>query len=119
MAEWTVVYYETATGESPVLDYIRTQDEVQRAHIARQIDLLQAMGIGLGFPYTSHVQGAIWELRIRGRLQHRILYFAARGRNLVLLHAFTKTSQKLSARELRIAETRLQDMQQRMGGEQR
>lgn len=119
MDEWQVVYYATAGGEEPVLDYIKAQDRTQRAHIIHHIDMLAALGIGLGFPYASHVQGALWELRIRGRIQHRVLYFAARGRQLVLLHAFAKASQRLPEKELRIAEARLKEMQQRLGGEDR
>ncbi len=117
MAEWQVVYYSTAGGDQPVLDYLMAQDRGQRAHIAHHIDMLAALGIELGFPYTSHVRGALWELRIRGRTQHRVLYFAAQGRRLILLHAFSKSGQKLPEREIRIAETRLQEMRERLGGE--
>ena len=117
MAQWQVVYYSTVSGEQPVLDYIAAQDQAQMAHIAHHINMLVILGIELGFPHTSHVQGPIWELRIRGRTQHRVLYFAARGHRLVLLHAFTKTGQKIPEREIRVAEARLKEMQERLGGE--
>jgi phage-related protein len=51
----------------------------------------------------------LWELRVVGRLQHRILYFAASERRLVLLHAFTKKTSRTSRTEIDIARRRVAD----------
>jgi len=42
-------------------------------------------------------------------IQHRLLYCVA-GKDLVLLHAFTKKSRKIPARELQLAERHLKEM---------
>ena len=76
---------------------------MQQSH---DIELLEEFGLQLGFPYVSHLDDEIWELRIRGRDVHRILYFAARGHEFVLVHAFTKKSQKTPRREIQIAKDR-------------
>ncbi|MBI4321073.1 MAG: type II toxin-antitoxin system RelE/ParE family toxin [Chloroflexi bacterium] len=49
-----------------------------------------------------------------GRSQHRVLYFAAPGRRLVLLHAFTKKTPKTPPAEIKIAMRRMADYQSRM-----
>lgn len=57
------------------------------------------------------LRGKVWEIRVVGErgLQHRLLYCVV-GRDLVLLHAFTKKSRKIPARELKLAERRLKEM---------
>ncbi|MBI2863369.1 MAG: type II toxin-antitoxin system RelE/ParE family toxin [Chloroflexi bacterium] len=52
-----------------------------------------------------------------GRLQHRTFYFAGAGRHIVLLHAFTKKTQKTPRTEIETAVRRMHDFLQRMGRE--
>jgi phage-related protein len=49
----------------------------------------------------------LWELRVTGSLQHRVFYFAASGRTLVLLHAFAKKTPKTPSTELETAKRRM------------
>ena len=65
-------------------------------------------------PYSRHVSGKIWELRVAaGRRDYRVLYFAFVGRRFVLLHAFAKQTARTPAQELEIAERRMMDYQVR------
>ncbi len=116
-AAWQVVYCEDTHGASPVLDYICAQQRIEQARILRHIDLLEDLGAGLGFPYSGHMRGKIWELRVRGTLRHRILYSAARARRLVLLNALTESSARVPEREIRVAEARLRDFEDRLEAE--
>jgi len=52
-------------------------------------------------------------VRTHAQQQHRTLYFAATGRRFVLLHAFTKKTQKTPPGEIDIAERRLADFEER------
>lgn len=114
MDEWSLAYYRAQTGRSPVKDYIAGLDERQRARVTFDLDRLKAFGLNLGAPYVRNLGGKIWELRTTGSIQHRILYFAASGRRLVLLHAFAKKTQKTPASELEIAIRRMNDYLERM-----
>lgn len=112
---WEIVYYSSPAEIAPVAEYLDALPAREAARVVRQIDLLEEFGTNLPFPYTSHIRGSIWELRVRtGRNRHRILYFASRGNRIVLLHAFLKSSAKTPEPDIRVAEARLKDYQERL-----
>ena len=113
MSDWDVEYYETALGRCPVAEYIDALDERDAAAVTQVIDLLEEFGVALGAPHARHLQGKLWELRTKGRTQHRVLYFAVAGRRLVLLHALVKKTPQTPRRELQTALARLHDYEQR------
>jgi phage-related protein len=95
------------------MDYLIALDARDRAAVARVIALLEEHGTALGAPAAKHLQGRLWELRARGRVAHRVLYFAITGRRLVLLHAFAKKTQTTPRREMETALRRLNDYEAR------
>ena len=114
--EWTIEYYETADGYSPVREYLDALPEQDAAQVAFEIDLLGDFGTSLGMPHVRSIHGSkLWELRSRGRNHHRVFYVAVRGRTILLLHAFAKKTQKTPAREIKMAERRLVDYEGRSG----
>jgi phage-related protein len=114
MDEWTLVFYETAAGNSPVLEFLGELSKVDAVRAARDLNLLQTLGIQLGMPHVRHLEGSeLWELRIRGRRHHRIFYVAIHGQRMLLLHGFTKKSEKTPAREIQTATVRLADYRER------
>jgi phage-related protein len=116
MDAWTIEYYETADGYSPVLEYLAALVVEDAKQVADEIDFLEALGIAVGMPHVRSIQGSrLWELRIRGRNHHRIFYVTVRGRRLSLLHAFAKKTQKTPNREIRAAERYLADYEERFG----
>ncbi len=115
MGQWQIVYYKTAAGRSPVREFIAALEAGERAKVRFDLDLLAAFGLELGAPYVRSVRGKLWELRTTGRTQHRVLYFAASGKRLVLLHAFTKKTPKTPAAEIDTARRRMADYQERAG----
>jgi len=110
-----LIFYETASGRSPVREYLDRLSAAEAAKVLTDLDLLAAFGLELGMPHVRPVQGKVWELRSVGRVQHRVLYAAVSGRRLVLLHAFTKKTPKTPASEIDLAEHRFADYQARYG----
>jgi phage-related protein len=110
---WILVYYATTAGRCPVQEYLDDLGPVEAAKVSFDLDLLKAFGLNLGAPYVRSLQGKLWELRTRGRNQHRILYCDASGRRLILLHAFTKKTAKTPPGEIETAMRRLVDYQER------
>lgn len=79
------------------------------------IALLAEQGPTLPFPYSSQIRGKIRELRTQyGRHRYRLVYFGAPGRVFVLLHALEKSTEKLPARDIEVAEARMQKHLKRM-----
>jgi phage-related protein len=63
-------------------------------------------------PYIKHIEGRIWEMRLRGRDRiARALYLTASGRRVVILRVFVKKSQKTPRREIELARRRAQEVE--------
>lgn len=104
---WTVRYYKTARGAYPVVEFMHKQDKSTRAKYDRMIDLVVNNGPELGMPHTRRLADGIYELRLRGKNEVRVFYFIfSTGRDVVMLHAFNKRTQKLPSKELDIARNR-------------
>jgi phage-related protein len=79
-----------------------------RASFERIVRLVQAFGLErVHEPYIKHIEGPIWEMRLRGRDGiARALYVTATGRRVVILRVFTKKTQKTPRREIELAQRR-------------
>jgi phage-related protein len=117
MSEYRVAYYEDSkTGQQPVVEYIDGFRHKERLKIFKTIETLRAREGRLPEPYSKHVGGKIWELRIQfSPLAHRILYVALEGKLLLMLHGFTKKTEKLPAQELERAMRNYQDALTNLG----
>jgi phage-related protein len=111
---WKLEHYESASGDQPVLDYIDALPMQEAARVTKELDLLAEFGTELRGPHVKRLQGSrLWELRVRGRNQYRVFYVAQSGRRFLLLHAFTKKSQRTPHREIQVAEPLLSDYERR------
>ena len=109
---WEVEFYKTENNKIPVEDFIKNLSEKEESKIYREIDLLKQKGIYLGFPFTSKIEGSdyknLWELRIKFSSNNfRIIYFLHTKKTFVLLHGFTKKTNRTPKRELEIAKRRM------------
>ncbi len=115
--DWTVEYYKDAEYKEPAADFIDNLSDETRAKVFRVIKLLKDYGVLLKEPYTRQVKGKIRELRIKDRQGAiRILYFTFTGRRFILLHGFTKKTDKTPVNEIEIAEKRMYDFLQKERG---
>ena len=102
--DWSVEFYVDARGKCPVAAFLEQLSPRARDHIAHHIGLLQKRSPTLGMPYVRHLQGKLWELRVRTRgAVYRLLYFFHTGRRIVFLHAFVKKTRKTPRREIDVA----------------
>jgi phage-related protein len=110
MTDWIIINYRDPRGRVPVEEYLDSLPIRDRARVLREIELLEEYGPSLRMPHARHLHGKLWELRIDTRpSSYRVLYAAAVERKFVLLHLFTKKSEKTPASEIEIAERRLAD----------
>lgn len=103
---WHIILFILARGTAPVEEFIVKQNPKLQAKIIRNIDLLEQFGQELIMPYSKKIKTDIYELRIRGVVQVRILY-GFKGRDIILLHALAKKSARLSRKDIVLAEDRL------------
>ena len=109
-----VEFYHTAAGQEVIEEFLNALPKKDLAKVIRDIELLAEFAPNLHEPYTKHIDGPIWELRSKFASNiHRIFYFIWRNNKLILLHGFTKKTQKTPPREIQIAKTRFADYEAR------
>ncbi|MBU1130414.1 type II toxin-antitoxin system RelE/ParE family toxin [Patescibacteria group bacterium] len=101
-----VFLFENSRGQKPVKDFIKKLDYSSKAKITRIIGLLEQYGCFLRMPYSKKLDNNIFELRIRGKNEIRVLYSSIKNK-FILLHVFKKKTQKTPVKEILIAKQRL------------
>ncbi len=105
---WSIEFYTSAEEGSPVEDFLEGLPFAAHVKLFNLIRLLEEQGVGLPFPYSSQVAGRLRELRSQlGKTHFRILYAATPGRGFVLLHGFVKSTRRIPAGEIAVAQRRL------------
>ncbi len=76
-----------------------------RASFERIVNLVQSYGLErMREPYVRHLEGPIWEMRLKGRDGiARAAYVTASGRPVVVVHVFGKKTQRTPRREIEAA----------------
>jgi phage-related protein len=79
-----------------------------RAQLTRISFMIQEFGLErMHEPHVKHLQGPLWEMRMRGRDGiSRAIYVAARGKRVVIVRAFVKKTQKTPRHEIELALSR-------------
>jgi len=103
--EWKIIEYETIRGERPVVEFIKKQQPQTIAKIAHLIDLLEIHGNLLGMPHAKKLEPNLYELRVQGKKELRIIY-GFKGKTIYLLSSFKKQKQKTPKKEIDIARQR-------------
>lgn len=113
--DWNIIYYQAPNqSSSSVYDFINDLDADAKSKVINTINLLESYGVRLGPPRTKKLVGTdLWELRILGQDNIRILYIAVTGKNFLLLHGFNKKKQKTDKREIETALARLKEYNSR------
>jgi phage-related protein len=102
-----------------VLDFLLSLETKMRAKAFREIELLEKHGPELREPYVKPIKGkSLFELRIKFASHIcRIFYFTYRHKTFVLLHGFTKKTQKTLQREIERALRYKEDYERRCDNE--
>ena len=84
-----------------------------KAYLQRIVRLIETFGLEqVHEPYLKHLQGRLWEMRLKGRAGiARAIYVTAVGRRVVIVRAFVKKTQKAPRSELDLALTRAKEVQ--------
>ena len=107
--EWKIIEYKTTRGERPVAEFIKGQQPQAIAKIVHLIDLLEIHGNLLGMPHTKRLEPNLYELRVRGKEEIRIIYGFI-GKTIYLLSGFKKQKQKTPKKEIDTARQRLMSL---------
>jgi len=100
---WTVETLDgTVDGE------VESLPEDMQARLARIAGLIEQNGLErVGEPHVKHIEGRLWEMRLRGRSGvARALYVTAAIQRVVIVRAFVKKTEKTPRREIDLAMAR-------------
>jgi phage-related protein len=83
-----------------------------RQRFLRIVELIEKHGIAaMHEPHVKHLEGRLWEMRMKGRDGiARAIYVTATAVRVVVVHAFTKKTQKTPARALELARARAKEV---------
>jgi phage-related protein len=105
---WTV-----GTLNDAVDAEIEILPEDMRARLARVAQLIEQHGLHrVGAPHVKHLEGSLWEIRLKGRSGiSRALYVTARGERVVIVRVFVKKTEKAPRHEIELALSRAKEIQ--------
>lgn len=102
-----VTFYTTASGRSPVLNYIEDLAKSERARVLEALDQIENLGFDAVRIQFRQIEGKLWEIKVS---QHRVFYVLIKSEEMVLLHAYKKQGQKLPTKEKEIARKRIKEI---------
>ena len=106
-----IIFYRKKSGREPIAEFLDSISEVEHVNkVLQEIELLGKCAYDLREPYVKHLEGPLWELRVRFSTNvYRIIYCMKDGK-IVLLHGFRKKTQKTPSREIEIARQRYKEL---------
>jgi len=105
---WTVeTLNETVDAEVEALP------EDMRARLVRIVQLVEEKGLErVDGPHIKHVEGRLWEMRLKGRSGiSRALYVVVVRHRVVIVRVFVKKTEKTPRREIDLALARAKSVQ--------
>ena len=103
--KFPALFYESASGNQPVRDWILALSVEDRKLVGRDIQKVE-FGWPLGMPYCRSLSNGLWEVRsdLTGGKIARVI-FAVIGERMVL-----KTTQKTPTQDLKLALKRMKEV---------
>jgi len=114
VSKFLVVYYISPTGDNPVKDFLDSLQAAQKTKVFRVFQVYSRYGLSAIVPHTKKLtRTPLWEIRIRGKDNIRVIYLVRAKESILVLHGFIKKSQKTPKRELVTAMSRYEDWRKR------
>lgn len=107
---WRVIYYVSPSGAIPVKAFLDAANPKLKTKALRILMHIEEYGLQAIIPHVKKLSGTpLWEIRIVGRDNVRILFSTRVERRVVLLHAFYKKTQQTPRKEIIIAMDRFNE----------
>ena len=108
---YKVSFYTPQGKTSPIKEFLDTCQPRLRTKILRQLKYLEEYGLNPAIGNIKKITGSsLWELRILGRDNIRIVCVSLPGKEVKVLHVFRKKKQKTPTNELNIALKRCREV---------
>jgi phage-related protein len=111
MMQFTVEFYETPAGQSPISDFLddlRESDPDDFAAVVAGLAKLRNRQYHRP-PLSKSIGDDLLELRHVGKLNARVLYFFMKGHRIIAVHGIRHKSREIPARDRKTALERKND----------
>lgn len=99
-----VVYYAGKNGFEPIKLFLDSLDKKQQMKILRILQYIKEYGLQSMIPHLKKLAGLpLWEIRILGKDNIRLLYILEYENTIIILHGFIKKTQKTDKKDIQIA----------------
>lgn len=107
----TARFYHSESGNSPVLEWLRSLPSDGRTEIGQDLMRVQYRW-PIGMPLCGHLGDGLWEVRstLPSRRIARLVFCTADD-ELYVLHGFIKKTQKTAVADLELARKRMKEIQ--------
>ncbi len=113
--DFTVEFYETASGNSPLREFL----EELKASDPADFEAVLAGLVKLRNrqyhrePLSKSLGDGLFELRHVGKLNTRVIWFFMKGKRIVAVHGIRNKGQAIAIKDFKTAEARMNDWLQR------
>jgi len=109
--EWQIDYYTTKDGDAPVKDWLDNEISINaKANVFRVFMLLKTRGLSVGLPHIRPLENKLFEVRAKDKDGiYRVIYFAHTGKRFIMLHGFTKKTEKTPRADIEISLKRMKE----------
>ena len=107
---WQINYYLSPSGDNPVKEFLDERPHA-KAKAFRIFQHIKEYGLTTAIPHIKKLTGTpLWEIRILGEDSIRIFYVTKMEKQILLLHAFVKKTNKTPLKEIDIALSRIPEV---------
>lgn len=106
-----VRFFRTFAENEPVRDWLKAMTREDRRAVGEDIKTAQ-FGWPIGMPLIRKLDKDLWEVRTHLEDGVARVVFTVRDNRMILLHGFTKKSQKTPKNELETAQNRLKRLEE-------
>lgn len=98
-----VYYFKARSGQQPIKEFLDSLSKIQQAKLIRVFKRIQEYGLSSVLSHTKKLKGTpLWEIRILGGDNIRVIYVVINDFAILVLHGFIKKTQKTSQKDLTI-----------------
>lgn len=102
---WKVAFYTSAEDE------ILAMPPKIQARMIKLLELIELHGANLGPPHTESMGDGLFDIRAKGKEGiGRGLFCYLKGKNILVLRAFVKKSNKTPKKEIELARNRMKEV---------
>lgn len=105
-----VRFFRSLSANEPVREWLKTLTREDRRRVGEDIKTAQ-FGWPVGMPLIRKLEKGLWEVRTDLEDGIARVMFTVQGQHMILLHGFTKKSQKTPQNELDTARKRLRQLE--------